>query len=56
MANMDKAKNKAQITKGKVKEAAGKSTGNKKLEAKGNADQVKGKAKQVGEKAKDVLK
>ena len=39
MATTDKAKNEAQRAKGKVKEAAGKVTGNDKLRAKGKSDQ-----------------
>jgi uncharacterized protein YjbJ (UPF0337 family) len=56
MAAADKAKNTAQTTKGKVKEAAGKVTGNDKLRAKGKADQTKGNLKQAGEKLKDAIK
>ena len=56
MTNKDKAKNKAQITKGKVKEVAGRATGDKKLETKGKTDQAKGNLKQAGEKVKDAFK
>jgi uncharacterized protein YjbJ (UPF0337 family) len=56
MAATDKAKNSAQRAKGKVKEEAGKVTGNDKLEAKGKADQRKGNLKQAGEKVKDAFK
>ena len=56
MTNKDKAKNVAQVAKGKVKEAAGKTTGDNKLEAEGNADQMKGNMKQAGEKVKDAFK
>ena len=56
MTNKDKAKNKAQITKGKVKEVAGRTTGDKKLETKGKTDQAKGNLKQAGEKVKDAFK
>jgi uncharacterized protein YjbJ (UPF0337 family) len=56
MAATDKVKNTAQTTKGKVKEAAGKATGNDKLRAKGKADQTKGSLKQSGEKLKDAIK
>jgi uncharacterized protein YjbJ (UPF0337 family) len=56
MAAADKAKNTAQTSKGKVKEAAGKVTGNDKLRAKGKADQTKGNLKQAGEKLKDAIK
>ena len=56
MAAVDKAKNTTQTKKGKVKEAAGKLTGNDKLQAKGKTDQAKGNLKQAGEKVKDALK
>ncbi len=56
MATTDKAKNKLQSTKGKVKEAAGKATGNDRLKAKGKADQAKGSLKEAGENVKDALK
>ncbi len=45
-----------QRAKGKVKEAAGSATGNRRLENKGKTDQVKGKAKNLGEKAKDKVR
>ncbi len=56
MGKKDKAKNLAQIAKGKIKETAGKSTGDQKLESEGDLDQMKGNVKQAGEKAKDALK
>jgi len=56
MATTDKAKNEAQRAKGKVKEVAGKATGNDKLRAKGKSDQTKGNLKQAGEKVKDALR
>jgi uncharacterized protein YjbJ (UPF0337 family) len=52
----DKTRNAAQSAKGKAKEAAGKSTGNRKLESKGKADQTKAKVKKTGEKVKDVFR
>jgi uncharacterized protein YjbJ (UPF0337 family) len=55
MATTDKAKNTAQQTKGKVKEAAGALSGNDKLRAEGIADQKKGNLKQAGEKVKDAF-
>jgi uncharacterized protein YjbJ (UPF0337 family) len=55
MATEDKAKNTAQTTKGKVKEAVGDVTGNDRLKAKGQADQAKGNLKQAGEKVKDAF-
>jgi uncharacterized protein YjbJ (UPF0337 family) len=56
LSTEDKAKNTAQTTKGKIKEAAGKATGNESLEAKGEADQAKGNLKQAGEKVKDAFR
>jgi uncharacterized protein YjbJ (UPF0337 family) len=56
MAKKDKAKNSAQITKGKLKEATGKITGDDQLEVEGEADQMKGNLKQAGEKVKDAFK
>ena len=56
MATTDKAKNSAQQANGKVKEAAGKVTGDDKLRAKGKSDQMKGNLKQAGEKVKDAFK
>ena len=52
----NKARNTAQSAKGKVKEAAGKATGNRKLETKGKTDQGKAKLKKSGEKIKDKLR
>ena len=52
----DKTRNAAQDVKGKAKEAAGKATGNRKLEGKGKTDQTKASAKKTGEKVKDVLR
>jgi uncharacterized protein YjbJ (UPF0337 family) len=56
MTATDKAKNTAQKAKGKVKETAGKATGNDNLRAKGKSDQIKGDLKQAGEKVKDAFK
>jgi uncharacterized protein YjbJ (UPF0337 family) len=55
MSKRDKAKNVTQITKGKIKETAGRSTGDAQLEAEGNFDQMKGNVKQAGEKLKDAV-
>jgi uncharacterized protein YjbJ (UPF0337 family) len=52
----DKAKNKAQEMKGQAKEQAGKATGDRDLEAEGQADQAKGNLKNAGEKVKDAFK
>jgi uncharacterized protein YjbJ (UPF0337 family) len=56
MTTTDKAKNTGQQAKGKLKETAGKATGNDSLEAKGKADRVSGNLKQAGEKVKDAFK
>jgi uncharacterized protein YjbJ (UPF0337 family) len=56
MGAVDKSRNAAQRAKGKIKETAGKATGNERLRRQGKADQVKGKIKQVGEKVKDALR
>jgi uncharacterized protein YjbJ (UPF0337 family) len=56
MAAGDKAANKAQEMKGRVKKVVGEATGNDDLKAEGQADQVKGNLKQAGEKVKDAFK
>jgi uncharacterized protein YjbJ (UPF0337 family) len=56
MSTVDKAKNKAQAVKGRVKEATGKATNDRTLEAKGKADKASGNLKQAGEKLKDAVK
>lgn len=54
MGAKDKVSNTAQDIKGKVKETAGKATGNEQLERKGKSDQAKSAVKDVGEKVKDA--
>jgi uncharacterized protein YjbJ (UPF0337 family) len=56
MSAEDKIKNTAEKAKGKVKEGAGKATGNESLEAEGHADQAKGSLKNAGENVKDAFK
>ena len=56
MSSVDKIKNKAQETKGHVKEAAGKATDDRSLEAKGKKDKAAGNVKQAGEKVKDAFR
>ncbi len=56
MGLQDKIKNTAEVLKGKVKEAAGKATGDEQLEVEGKLDQGKGDLKQAGEKVKDAGK
>jgi uncharacterized protein YjbJ (UPF0337 family) len=55
MATTDKAKNTGQQAKGKMKEVAGKLSGNDRLRAEGKADQTKGNLKQAAEKVKDAF-
>ena len=56
VSTADKANNKAEEVKGKVKETTGRAVGNERLEAEGAADQTKGNLKQAGEKVKDAGK
>lgn len=56
MAGDKKAKNASEKIKGKVKEGAGKVTGNKRLKAEGKAEQSKADIKQGGAKVKDAAK
>jgi uncharacterized protein YjbJ (UPF0337 family) len=56
VSTADKANNKAEQVKGKVKETTGRAVGNERLEAEGVADQTKGNLKQAGEKVKDAGK
>ena len=56
MSTVNKVKNKAQEAKGHIKEAAGKATDDRSLEAEGEADKVKGNLKQAEEKVKDAFK
>ncbi len=56
MGNEEKADAKTDKTRGKVKEAAGKATGDDALKNQGKRDQSKSDLKQAGEKAKDAFK
>ncbi len=49
----DKMSNRAEETKGRVKEGVGDATDNEQLEAEGKLDQLKAKGKQGVEDAKD---
>jgi uncharacterized protein YjbJ (UPF0337 family) len=51
-----RAKAATRKAKGKVKEAAGKTTGNRKLQAKGKADQAKAGANRGAQRVKDTLR
>ena len=56
MSAMDKAKDKAQETKGKVKSNVGRATGDRDMEAEGEWDKTAGNLKQACEKVKDAFK
>lgn len=52
----DRVKGSAQSIKGKIKEVAGKVTGDSKLQAEGKADQVGGKVRNAVGGAKDAIR
>jgi len=56
MGNEDKVSNKIDELAGKGKEALGRATGNRDLEAEGRGEQTKSNLKQAGEKVKDAFK
>ena len=56
MAMGDKIQHAAEQAGGKVKETAGKATGNQDLEAEGHGDQASANVKQAGDKAKDAVR
>ena len=56
MSASDKAENKLDDAKGKIKEGVGNATGDDELKAKGQKDQSKSDLKQAGEKVKDAFK
>jgi uncharacterized protein YjbJ (UPF0337 family) len=56
MVDKDRIKGSAEQAKGKVKEWAGKATGDKKTQAKGKADQVKGKVRNAVGGLKDAVR
>jgi uncharacterized protein YjbJ (UPF0337 family) len=56
MIDKDRIKGSAEQAKGKVKEWAGKVTGDKKTEAEGKADQVKGKVQNAFGGVKDAVR
>ena len=56
MSAKDKAADKLQSAKGKVKKKVGEAAGNERLIAEGKGDQAKGDAAQAGEKVKDIFK
>lgn len=50
-----RAKNATEVTKGRVKTAAGKAAGNRRMQAEGKIDELKGRAKQAGQRVKTSL-
>ena len=54
--DMDRIKGSAQQAKGKVKEVAGKVSGDKKLEGEGKADKIGGKVRNAVGGMKDALR
>ena len=52
----DKAAHQGEDLKGKAKEAAGKATGNPRLEGEGKGDQASASVKNAGDKAKGAAK
>lgn len=52
----DKIENKTEELTGKAKETVGEASGDRDLQAEGQADQTKGNLKQAGEKVKDAFK
>ncbi len=56
MVDQNRTNGAATQIKGKIKDAAGKVTGNEKLQAEGKADQVIGKSQQIIGEAKDKLR
>jgi uncharacterized protein YjbJ (UPF0337 family) len=55
-AARNKTRNTTQKVKGQLKEAAGRVTGDERLEAEGRADKTKANLKQAGEKVKDAFR
>ncbi|MFF7178339.1 CsbD family protein [Streptomyces sp. NPDC008121] len=56
MSGEQKMKAKGEQAKGKLKETAGRMTGDERLEAEGQAEQAKGDARTAKEKTKDAFK
>lgn len=55
MGTKDKASNKVQDLKGKIKESLGSVTGNEDLRTKGKTDRTKASLKDAGEKIKGAI-
>ncbi|MGW2817430.1 CsbD family protein [Streptomyces sp. NPDC001415] len=56
MGLADKLRNSAQSLTGRLKEGAGRATGDRRLKRKGRREQVGGDLKQAREKAKDAFR
>jgi uncharacterized protein YjbJ (UPF0337 family) len=56
MSFADKVKNKMDSLSGKAKQRAGGASGDRDMQAEGDAQQAKGDIKQAGEKVKDAFK
>ncbi|MER5632885.1 CsbD family protein [Streptomyces nitrosporeus] len=56
MSADEKTRAKTEQAKGKLKEAAGRATGNERLVAEGQVDQSRGDARQAKEKTKDAFR
>jgi uncharacterized protein YjbJ (UPF0337 family) len=56
MSTEDKVKNKVEEVVGKVKDRVGGATGDRDLQAEGQADQSRSNLKQAGENVKDAFK
>jgi uncharacterized protein YjbJ (UPF0337 family) len=56
MMNKDRIRGSAQQVKGKMKEVAGKVTGDRKIEGQGKADQLKGKVRSAVGGLKETLR
>ncbi|MFJ8664046.1 CsbD family protein [Streptomyces sp. NPDC093795] len=56
MSGTEKSKAQVEQTKGKAKEAIGRTVGNERMTAEGHADQAKGKARETKEDVKDDLR
>jgi uncharacterized protein YjbJ (UPF0337 family) len=56
MGFIDKMRNKFMMGRGRAKQDAGRTTGDRRLEAEGQGERVEGATRQVGEQVKDAGK
>ncbi|MEU9984305.1 CsbD family protein [Streptomyces sp. NPDC050856] len=56
MSASEKAKAKAEQAEGKLKEAAGRASGNERMTAEGRGEQTQGDVREAKEKGKDAFK